>query len=88
MAQTVIAFVGENANGILDTQTRRFAEHLPMLGLEGRVLSLGDPDFVDGLQRAVGDGVAFAWAYAGVGARREGEGRNLGDAIASHRPGW
>lgn len=81
MAQTVIAFVGENANGILETQSRRFHKLLEPLGLEGQVLHLGDPNIVARIEDAMAHDIAFAWAYAGVGARLAAGSRNLWDAL-------
>ena len=81
MAQTVIAFVGENANGILETQSRRFHELLEPLGLEGQVLHFGDPDIATRIKDAVACDIAFAWGYAGVGARLAVGSRNLWDAL-------
>lgn len=81
MAQTVVAFVGENANGILDCQARRFLELLGPMGFEGQVLSVAEPGFVQRLDHVLEAGVAFAWGYAGIGARLAAQGRNLWDAL-------
>ncbi len=72
----VVALVGENANGILEVQSRRFMALLPA-GLHGHVLRLSDPGFVTQLHALMAQGILFAWAYAGVGARLEIGGRNL-----------
>ena len=81
MAQTVVAFVGENANGILETQSRRFHELLEPLGFCGQVLRLDDPDIVARMGDAAASDIAFAWGYAGVGARLAIGGRSLWDAL-------
>ena len=81
MARTVVAFVGENANGILECQSRRFHDLLAPMGLEGQVLRMSDPGFVAKLDRALQDGVLFAWGYAGVGARLAFDGTNIWDRI-------
>lgn len=81
MADTVIAFVGENANGILDCQSRRFLALMEPLGFKGQTLRLWDPDVVQQLDAVIGAGVAFAWGYAGIGARLAVRGRNLWDAL-------
>ena len=81
MAQTVIALVGENANGILDCQSRRFLSLMEPMGFEGRVLRFSDPDFVAQLDAALATDVAFAWGYAGVGARLAARGYNVWDAM-------
>lgn len=81
MAQTVIGFVGENANGILDCQSRRFTSLLDEAGFAGCVLSVSDPAFSQRLEKALSGEVAFAWGYAGVGARLAIDGRNLWDVL-------
>ncbi|GAC1346257.1 MAG: hypothetical protein NVSMB18_27940 [Acetobacteraceae bacterium] len=80
MATTVIALVGENANGILECQSQRFLDLLPALGLEGRVLNLRSSTFVAQLDAALQQGVSFAWGYAGVGANLAISGRNIWSA--------
>ncbi len=75
----VVALVGENANGILEVQSRRFMALLPA-GLHGHVLRVSDPGFVTQLDALLAQGILFAWAYAGVGARLEIGGRNLWEA--------
>ncbi len=80
MARVVVAIVGENANGILECQSHRFLDLLRPLDLEGRVLRIGDPNFLPALNQSFQDGTAFAWAYAGVGSRLTLGGRNLWEA--------
>ena len=60
MAHTVLAFVGENANGILDCQSQRFLALLEPLGFKGRTLRFSNPDFIAQLDDALGAGIAFA----------------------------
>jgi hypothetical protein len=74
---TVIAFVGENLNGILECQSRRFLDLLAPMGLNGQVMSVTDPGLANQLDAALQEGVLFAWGYAGVGARLALNGRNL-----------
>ena len=81
MAQTVIAFVGENANNILDCQSQRFLALLGPMGLQGQVLRFSDPGFLTKLDEVLSAGVAFAWGYAGIGARLAVGGRNIWDAV-------
>jgi len=78
-ATNVVAIVGENANGILDVQSRHFLALLPA-GLHGHILRLSDPGFVTQLDTLLAQGILFAWSYAGVGARLEIGGRNLWEA--------
>ena len=81
MARTVIALVGENQNGILDCQSRRFSALLEPLGLHGEVVQLGTPDAGDRLAELLKGDVAFGWGYAGVGSRLTLEGQGLWDRL-------
>ena len=67
--KNVIAFVGENANRILECQSRRFMALLAKERLETHVLKLQSPDFASELEAILSDGILFAWGYAGMGAR-------------------
>ena len=80
MAKTVVAVVGQNANGILECQSRRFLRLAETMGLQGHVLNLHDPAYIHELDRALQAGILFAWGYAGVGARAAMGGRNIWDA--------
>lgn len=79
MASNVVAIVGENSNGILDVQSRRFMDLLPA-GLTGHVLCLSDPGFLTRLDALLQNGIRFAKGYAGVGARLAVGGRNVWEA--------
>ncbi len=79
MAEIVVAITGENANGILECQSQRFLDLMRTMGLEGRLLRMGDPDFIVQLHQALQDGIRFAWGYAGVGAGLAGDGRSIWD---------
>ncbi len=59
MASNVVAIVGENSNGILDVQSRRFMDLLPA-GLTGHVLCLSDPGFLTRLDALLQNGIRFA----------------------------
>ena len=83
MAKTVVALVGENANGILEAQSRRFLDRLAPLGYEGHVLRLFEADFADRLRGLLAGGIDFAWGYAGVGARLAMDGQNLWSATST-----
>ena len=76
-ATLVLAISGQNANGILDYQSRRFGELLATMGLQGHTLSIHQPDFIAQLDALLGAGLLFAWGYAGVGSRLAIGGRNL-----------
>jgi hypothetical protein len=75
--KTVVAFVGENLNGILESQSRRFLDLLKPMGLVGEVISVTDPALERRLDEALQMGVLFAWGFAGVGARLSFNGQNL-----------
>jgi len=77
MAQTIVALVGENANGILECQSQRFLELIRPLGLEVCVLSLHDPEFPRRLTALLESGIAFGWGYAGIGARLATNDKNI-----------
>lgn len=80
MTRNVIAIVGENANSILERQSRRFMDRLAPQGLVGHVLSVHASDFESTLALILSGGVSFAWGYAGVGSRLTIDGRNLWQA--------
>ena len=67
--RAVVALVGENENGILQSVSADFMALLRPHGLEPHVVSMGDPDWLSGLMRLLDRGVLFAWGPAGVGAR-------------------
>jgi hypothetical protein len=77
MANTVLALVGENANGILECQSQRFLDLIESLGFQGRMLNVREPDFATRLHDVLTNEVLFAWSYAGVGAKLSLGGRSL-----------
>ena len=77
MANTVLALVGENANGILECQSQRFLDLIESLGFQGRMLNVLEPDFATRLHDVLTGEVLFAWSYAGVGAKLSLGGRSL-----------
>ena len=81
MASNVIAFVGENRNGILDCQSRRFNGLLAGKGFSGHVLKISDPNLGTRLTELLEKGVFFAWGYAGIGAQVTAGHHNLWDAM-------
>ncbi len=83
MGSTIVAFVGENANGILECQSRRFLDRLVPLGIEGHVLHLSDPSFLGRLRMLMDGGIDFAWGYAGVGSRLGLDGQNFWTATST-----
>ena len=81
MARTVIALVGENRNGILECQSRRFNALLEPMGLEGRMVQLGTAGAATELATLLQGDIAFAWGYAGVGAQLALDGGNLWERV-------
>ncbi|MBP0445465.1 hypothetical protein J8J14_11820 [Roseomonas sp. SSH11] len=81
MARHVVAFVGENENGILADFSRAIMEPLAPMGLRGHVIDLHQPGWADALQPLAREGIAFAWGAAGIGARLEVGGENLWEML-------
>lgn len=81
MATNVVAFVGENENGILAELSCGMARSLASMGLRGHVIDLHRPGWSDTLEPIARQGIAFAWGYAGVGAALEMGGDNLWDML-------
>ncbi|WP_458093548.1 hypothetical protein [Roseomonas sp. WA12] len=81
MAANVIAFVGENENGILADFSRAVMEPLAPMGLRGHVIDLHAPGWSDALQPLAREGIAFAWGAAGIGARLDIGGDNLWEML-------
>ncbi|MFH5925889.1 hypothetical protein [Roseomonas xinghualingensis] len=81
MAANVVAFVGENENGILADVSRAFMERLMPVGLRGHVIDLHAPGWADALQPLAREGIAFAWGAAGIGAALEIGGENLWEML-------
>ena len=81
MARTVIAFVGENSNNILGCQSQRFSALLSAMGLEGHVVRLCQSDTAERIAELLQGDVAWAWGYAGVGARLTLQGAPLWSAL-------
>lgn len=79
--RNVVAFVGENRNGILAVQSARFMELLRPFGYAGHVIDLCAGNVGSQLSSLLIDGVAFGWGYAGIGSTLGQEGRSLWDAF-------
>ena len=81
MARHVVAFVGENENGILASFSQAIMEPLGPMGLQGHLIDLHDPGWADRLQPLAREGIAFAWGSAGIGARLDVGGENLWEML-------
>ena len=91
----ILAFVGENENGILRAISAELHELAAPHGFTGQIIDLSSPTWADALHGALQSGVLFAWGAAGIGARlRSGE-QSLWDAaqvpfisLLSDSPSW
>lgn len=81
MAANVVAFVGENENGILADFSRAVMEPLAPMGLRGHVIDLHAPGWADALQPLAQEGLAFAWGAFGAGAMLNVNGTNLWEML-------
>lgn len=67
--RVIVAFVGENENGILRSVSRKFLDLMTPAGFEGHVVDLHAPGWEAELKRLLRRGILFGWGFAGVGAR-------------------
>ena len=86
--RNVLAFVGENRNGILAVQSARFMELLRPYGYTGHVIDLCGDDVAQRLSGLLIEGVAFAWGYAGIGSTMGQSGGGKGGASQGGRNLW
>ena len=91
----VLAFVGQNENGILRTHSNDLLELLRPHGFTGQVIDLSSPIWADDLRQALDAGVLFAWGAAGIGARLRPGDQSLWDSVQvpfisllSDSPAW
>ncbi len=81
MSGAVVAFVGENENGILRHLSHGLMGLLQPFGYDPHVIELGDPAWPHKLDALVEQGIAMAWGHAGVGARLEIKGQNFWELV-------
>ena len=77
----IVAFVGQNENGILRHLSRGLMALLEPHGYEGHLIDLADASWPAELDRLVKQGIAMAWGHAGVGAKLEVNGKNFWDLV-------
>jgi hypothetical protein len=77
----IVAFVGQNENGILRHLSRGLMSLLEPHGYQGHILDLGDPTWPAQLDRLAQQGIAMAWGHAGVGAKLEINGKPYWDRL-------
>ena len=91
----ILAFVGENENGILRAISNELHELVGPHGFTGQIIDLSTPTWADELDGALQSGVLFAWGAAGIGARLRSGDQLLWDAVKvpfisllSDSPSW
>ncbi len=77
----VVAFVGENENGILRHLSNGLMGLIKPLGYDGHIIELGDPEWPSQLDLLVKQGITMAWGHAGVGARLEVDRKNFWELV-------
>lgn len=77
MSGALVAFVGENENGILRHLSHGLMGLLEPFGYSSHVIDLGDPAWPGQLEALLQSGIAMAWGHAGIGASLQIEGQNL-----------
>ena len=81
MARNVVAFVGENENGILWETSWGQMRGLEAFGLVGHVINLHEPDWASRFTQLAREGIVFGWGHVGIGATLQIDGRLAWDAI-------
>ena len=91
----LLAFVGQNENGILRTLSTDLHDLLRPHGFTGQVIDMASPTWADDLRQALDGGVLLAWGAAGIGARLQSGGQSLWDlaqvpfiSLLSDSPCW
>ena len=94
-SKVIVAFVGQNENGILRHLSRNLMNLLKPFGFEGKVVDLADPAWPGQFESLFKDGIEMAWGHAGVGAKLEIEGQSLWDrakipfiSVLADPPSW
>jgi hypothetical protein len=78
MSGCVVAFVGENANGILNWWTAEILAEFERTGLRTHLLDLTQPTTADELVKIVNtEKITFAFSFQGIGAHISSQGENL-----------
>ena len=79
--KSVVAFVGENENGILRQTSQEFMDLLAPHGLNGHVVNLHAEGWQGQLHTLLEQGLLFAWGAAGIGASLKVDGNSFWDAV-------
>jgi hypothetical protein len=67
-SKTVVAFVGQNENEVLAAGSRELLASIAQRGIDGQVINLHDPQWMNELGRLANAGILFAFGFAGIGA--------------------
>ncbi|HWK47913.1 MAG TPA: hypothetical protein VNT30_24535 [Stellaceae bacterium] len=82
MQGSVVAFVGENANGILEWWTSKILERIEIAGIETHLIDLLKPNWNEHLTAALnGRHTLFAFSFQGMGNGIAVDGQNVWDKI-------
>lgn len=77
----IVAFVGQDENGILRHLSRGLMALLEPHGYQGHVVNLADSSWTAQVNQLVQQGIAMAWGHAGIGAKLELEGKCFWDMV-------
>ncbi|MDB5407844.1 MAG: hypothetical protein JWL84_2756 [Rhodospirillales bacterium] len=82
MAGFVVAFVGENANGILEWWTAEILKEIERAGLRTRLIDFMKPSWPDELADVLNnEKLTFAFSFQGMGAHISDQGENIWQKI-------
>lgn len=78
MSGCVVAFVGENANGILEWWTSAILKGFRRSGLKTRLIDFAKPSWPDELANVLNtEKLSFAFSFQGIGAQIADQGQNV-----------
>lgn len=81
MARNVVAFVGENENGILRETTTAFLGVLEPYGMTGHLIDTNLPDWQSKFFAVAEEGIVMAWGAAGIGSTLTADGQSIWDRL-------
>lgn len=80
-SKNIVAFIGENENGILREASLDIMKPLAARGLSGHVININAPNWPELLAPIVDDGILMAWGLAGIGSELGNKGMNLWESL-------
>src|SRR4051794_32327492 len=82
MSGCVVAFVGENANGILEWWTNAILKGFKRSGLRTRLIDFNKQNWPDELANVLNtERLTFAFSFQGMGAHISDQGQNIWSKI-------